>query len=56
MQVKLSKPARMFQWDTVDTSPDLMGQNVPPKLFKWLFDIKEAGHTNRIRESFLLLD
>jgi len=28
----------------------------PQKLFKWLFDIKEAGHTNRIRESFLLLD
>jgi len=25
---KSSKPARMFQWDTVDTSPDLVGQNV----------------------------
>ena len=25
---KLSKPARMFQWDAVDTNPDLVGQNV----------------------------
>ena len=25
---KLSKPQRMFQWDAVDTSPDLRAQNV----------------------------
>jgi len=25
---KSSKHARMFQWDAVDTSPDLAGQNV----------------------------
>jgi len=27
-RAKSSKPARMFQWDAVDTSPDLGGQNV----------------------------
>jgi len=33
----------MFQWDDVDTSPDLGGQNVL-KTFKWLFDIEGGRH------------
>ena len=28
MHVYSSKPPRMFQWDAVDTGPDLGGQNV----------------------------
>ena len=28
MHVYSSKPPRMFQWDAVDTVPDLGGQNV----------------------------
>ena len=33
----------MFQWDDVDTSPDLGGQNVL-KTVKWLFDIEGGRH------------
>jgi len=33
-------PPRMFQWDAVNTSPDLGGSKCPAKPSKWLFGIK----------------
>jgi len=33
MSLRLRKPPRLFQWDAVDTSPDLGGQNVPSQNF-----------------------
>jgi len=49
----------MFQWDAVDTSPDLVGQNVL-KTFKMAIQhnrqISRILATNGIRESFMSLD
>jgi len=48
-RAKSSKPARMFQWNAVDTSPDLArgGVKMAWKLTKWLFDIRD--NTDGIR-------
>jgi len=48
-RAKSSKPARMFQWNAVDTSPDLArgGVKMAWKLSKWLFDIRD--NTDGIR-------
>ena len=42
---KSSKPARIFQWDAVDASPDIWDQNVPQKTFEMV--IRHNGRTTR---------
>ena len=49
-RAKSSKPPRMFQWDTVDTSPDLGGVKMSSKPSKWLFDIIGGRHERNYRE------
>jgi len=56
MHAKSCKTRRMFQWDAVDTSRDLGGQNVPPKKsFRNGYLTKQADDTDGITDSFLSL-
>ena len=57
MHAKSSETRRMFQWNAVDTSRDLGGQNVPPpkKNFRIGYLTKQADDTNGITDSFLSL-
>jgi len=57
MHAKSCKTRRMFQWDAVDTSRDLGGQNVPPpkKNFRNGYLTKQTDDTDGITDSFLSL-
>jgi len=55
MHAKSSKPPTTFQWDAVDTSPDIWGQNVLRTVEMAIRHKRRTTRTASERESLLSL-